>query len=419
MSPPREDSGDSNSLSNRRTFLRATGTFGTLAFTGLSGSATAQPDDEKRSEDDEASESEDGSVKVYEGITFAKRDVGEMKLDLFVPAFDSPPLVVYIHGGAWKLSTRDNVPPKRYAREMGVAIASVDYRLSEIPEGVDPEFPIEDNPTPRGVSPDHFVDVKASIRWLRAHADEYGYDAEQVVAWGASSGGHLAFLAGFVDDVKDLTGEAYSEDELTKEVAPDQSGAVQAVIDWYGVADLTRLQGEPGSSEALLIGGSKSENQAKFEAATPLTHISSDDPPVLAMHGRNDEYVSIEHSRALYETLDEAGVDTVFYELDGLNHVFGRGGEETIQSERVAMSLLTKEPRPAQSIYETAHMAEGGSPAELIGRNLPAGPRVIRRFIYNTIAPDRSVPWRGRGPRGNGNDRGRGADASDSNHSHD
>jgi acetyl esterase/lipase len=133
---------------------------------------------------------------------------------------------VYIHGGGWVVETRDNVPePVRYAEEWGCAIASVSYRLSEVPDGAESPFPIgSDNDTPRGVFPDQILDVKAAIRWLRANADAYGYDAARVATWGASAGVHLAALAGVLADVSDLASDVYSADKLTKTVAPEEEG---------------------------------------------------------------------------------------------------------------------------------------------------------------------------------------------------
>jgi len=121
---------------------------------------------------------------VQKGITYAEREAGEMKLDLYLPQREDPPLVVYVHGGGWIAATRSNIPdPEQYAAEWGCAIASVSYRLQEAPDGAAVrEMYDPDNPTPRGNFPDHFVDVKAAIRWLRAHAEEYGYDADQVAA---------------------------------------------------------------------------------------------------------------------------------------------------------------------------------------------------------------------------------------------
>ena len=339
---------------------------------------------------DRADPHDGGSVSIHEGLTYADRDAGEMKLDLFVPDAANPPLVVYVHGGGWITETRDNVPnPERYAAEWGCAIASVSYRLAPVPDdlGAAEEVvsPDPSNETPRGVFPDQFVDVKASIRWLRANADAYGYDATRIAAWGSSAGGHLALLAGVVDDVTDLAGEAFPESALGKDVEPDESGAVQAVVDWYGVSDLTLAPDDPTDPTSRLVGGPKSEFEEAFVQASPVTHVSPDTPPVLVMHGREDAIVPIEHSRRLVDALDAAGVDAVSYELHDLNHVWSHDGVEAIESERVGMDLLAADPTPAQSIYEVSHAGEGGTTEPLVEGKPPAGPVPIGQFLDRTI----------------------------------
>ncbi|ESP90057.1 alpha/beta hydrolase [Candidatus Halobonum tyrrellensis] len=338
---------------------------------------------------DASDESGGDPVAVFEGVTYADREAGAMDLDLFVPETDDPPLVVYVHGGGWVAETRDNVPdPERYAAELGCALASVSYRLAEVPDDADEAVAAmfdSDNPTPRGVFPDPFVDVKASIRWLRSNADEYGYDADRVAAWGSSAGGHLALLAGVVDDVADLDGTAFPDADLEKTVAPDESGAVQAVVDWYGVADFALVPGDATDPTSLLLGGTKSDREAAFAEASPLTHVAADSPPMLVMHGTEDDVVPVEHSRRLFDALDDRRVDAAFYELHHLDHVWSHDGVEAIESERTAMDLLTAEPTPAQSLRRATHAAEGESGTPLVEGAPPAGPVPIREFLDRTI----------------------------------
>ncbi|WP_435101500.1 alpha/beta hydrolase fold domain-containing protein [Halarchaeum sp. P4] len=323
------------------------------------------------------------AVTVHEGVTYAEREAGEMKLDLYLPEHENPPLVVYVHGGGWVAETRGNIPdPEHHAAEWGCAIASVSYRLQEVPDDTPAEEMYDpDNPTPRGSFPDHFVDVKAAIRWLRAHADDYGYDAERVAAWGSSAGGHLALLAGVVDDVTDL-GSAFA-DEVEKRVAPDESGAVQAVVSWYGVADF-RLAADDDGLVPLLLDGTRDEHPVRYAQASPGTHVTPESPPTLLMHGREDEVVGVEQSRAFFDALDDAGVNAALYELHELNHVWVEDVED-IESERVAMDLLAADPTHAQSVYEATHVAPGETPAPLVEDGTPAGPEAIRQFLDRTI----------------------------------
>jgi len=321
---------------------------------------------------------------VHDGITYAEREAGELQLDLYLPPSEDPPLVVYVHGGGWIAETRSNVPePERYAAEWDCAIASVSYRLQDVPQTLDGEEMYDaDNPTPRGTFPDHFVDVKAAIRWLRANADDYGYDASQVATWGASAGGHLALLAAVVDDVTDL-GEAFA-DELEKSVAPGASGAVQAVVSWYGAADFT-LSDDVEGLVPRVLGGSRSEYPDRYAQASPVTHVTPESPPALLMHGCEDEVVDVEHSRRFFDAMEEAGVNAVSYELHDLNHVWVEDVDD-IESERVGMDLLAADPTHAQSVYQATHVEEGGSPEPLLTELPPAGPEAIRQFLERTIA---------------------------------
>src|SRR5215217_1510297 len=112
-------------------------------------------------------------------FTYARVDSLELKLDLYYPndsLYARPnPVIVWIHGGGWRGGSRaDSVSALRW-RDSGYAVASVDYRLSQ-----------------QARWPAQIHDVKASVRWLRAHADTLGLDTSRVVAWGESAGAHLA-----------------------------------------------------------------------------------------------------------------------------------------------------------------------------------------------------------------------------------
>nr|WP_148263657.1 alpha/beta hydrolase [Halopiger xanaduensis] len=336
-----------------------------------------------RSGDTDGSSDQDNPVEVtvYEDVTYAEREAGEMKLDLYVPATDGPtPLVVYVHGGGWVFETRKNAPDlERFAAEWGCAMASVSYRLAEVPADVDLPFDVDpENPTPRGVFPDPIVDVKAAIRWLRANADEYGFDGERVATWGSSAGGHLAALAGAVDDVTEIAGNVYPAAAVAKDVAPDESGAVQAVVDWYGIHDLLELPGGEASLESLLLGGPVSENQDEARRASPVTYVTEDTPPFCIMHGRQDQVVSVEQSRLLFDALQEVQVEATFYELHDLGHVWGA------DSERTAMNVL-ETTQPAQSVTATAHLEAGESTKTALADHPPAGPDAIGTFLDRTL----------------------------------
>ena len=172
------------------------------------------------------------------------------------------------------------------------------------------------------IFPAQIHDCKAAIRWLRAHAKEYGVDATQIGVWGASAGGHLVSLLGTSADVAALEGEGGS---------PEQSSRVQAVCNWFGPTDflLMNRQAPPGSRldhdaadspESQLIGAPIQSNPAKSQRANPVTYVTADDAPFLHMHGDRDLLVPFPQSELLHQALTEAGVLSRLYRIKGGGH---------------------------------------------------------------------------------------------------
>jgi acetyl esterase/lipase len=229
------------------------------------------------------------------------------KLDLYLPRDGQNwPLVVWIHGGAWQGGNKEQ-PPALPLLRSGYAVASINYRLSQ-----------------HATFPGQLEDCKTAIRWLRAHANEYGYDADRVGVWGASAGGHLVALLGTTSDVKTFdVGEHL-----------DQSSSVQAVVDFFGPTDFLQINAQagedsrldhdaPNSPESRLIGGPVLDNPEKAQRANPITYISASDPPFLIMHGEEDNTVPIGQSELLDAALQKAGVSSTFRRVPNAGHGFG------------------------------------------------------------------------------------------------
>lgn len=226
-------------------------------------------------------------------------------LDVFFPAkAEKPlPLVVWIHGGAWRAGSKERTPALPLLGD-GFAVASVTYRFSQ-----DAPFPAQ------------IEDCRAAIRWLRAHAGELNIDPSRIGVWGSSAGGHLVALLGTTGDRK----------EWDKGENLDHSAHVQAVCDWFGPSELLTMgaQSAPGgriqhdapdSPESRLIGGAVQDNKDKARAASPLTYVSPDDPPFLIMHGDADPVVPHQQSVLLNDALTKAGVPSRLETLAGSGH---------------------------------------------------------------------------------------------------
>jgi acetyl esterase/lipase len=244
-------------------------------------------------------------MKVLKDLVYARVGQRELLLDLYLPQ-DAPeplPVVVWIHGGAWRVGSKEDSPAARMA-ERGYAVASIGYRLSQ-----------------EAIFPAQIHDCKAGVRWLRANAGRYGLDPGRIGAWGASAGGHLAALLGTSGGVGDLEGE------LGNLAA---SSRVQAVCDFFGPSDFARMNDERGimdhdaadSPESQFIGGSVQSCPHLVARANPITYVSAGDPPFLMVHGGADRTVPPNQSELLYRTLRQAGVEAELHIVPGAGHGF-------------------------------------------------------------------------------------------------
>jgi len=152
-------------------------------------------------------------VRVLPDIEYASVDDHRLLLDLYLPEkVAGAPLLVWVHGGAWRGGSKSRMPLEALAEE-GWVIASVDYRL-----------------TPVARFPAQVHDIKAALRFLRARAADYGFDADRIAIAGNSAGGHLAALVGTTNGHKDLEGSVGADLE--------ESSDVQATISLYGASNL-------------------------------------------------------------------------------------------------------------------------------------------------------------------------------------
>ena len=228
------------------------------------------------------------------------------KLDIYLPeqgTYTGPlPMVVWIHGGAWRAGSKENCRSRVFLED-GYAAASINYRLSH-----------------HAMFPAQIEDCKAAIRYLRANAKKYNIDPDRIGVWGSSAGGHLVALLGTTGDVKDFdTGSNLNI-----------SSKVQAVCDFFGPTDFTRMSDfesrmdhdAADSPESLLVGGPVQENKEACKRANPITYVSRNDPPILIVHGDKDPLVPHNQSELLYEALKRADVDVKFHTVKGGGHGF-------------------------------------------------------------------------------------------------
>ncbi len=207
-----------------------------------------------------------------------------LRLDLYVPA-QAPrpvPLVVYIHGGGWSGLDRTEGFANGLLRR-GFALACVEYRLSQ-------EAPF----------PAQIQDCKAAVRWLRAHAADYGYGADKIGAEGDSAGGHLVSLLGVTAGNPVLEG--------ADEGNPGVSSRVQAVADYFGPSDFTVFDPKAaGGAVPKLLGGPIDQNMEKARLASPLFQVTADACPFVIVQGDQDAIVPPKQSTDFLRRPPEGG----------------------------------------------------------------------------------------------------------------
>ncbi len=243
-------------------------------------------------------------IVAYRDLVYVPGGHERQKLDLYLPkdARTPLPVILWVHGGGWQNGTKANALPLRLGYvAKGYAIASLGYRLTDAAP-----FPAQ------------IQDVKAAVRWLRAHAQEYHLDPARFAAWGSSAGGHLVAMLGTAGGIKAF------------DVGPhlDQSSRVQAVVDYYGPSDLRRFVDTPGyavhgradSPEAKLVGGRVADRPDQAAGASPVTYVTRDDPPFLILHGADDPTVPVSQSETLHAALTQAGVASRLHLLPGAKH---------------------------------------------------------------------------------------------------
>jgi acetyl esterase/lipase len=286
-----------------------------------------------------------GGVIGFADVTYAViPGFRPLTLDVYLApkgraAASGSPLVLYIHGGGWanghsrQSGAFDDWPlvlASLAAR--GYVVASLNYRLSS-----------------EAAFPAAIQDVKSSIRFLRAHATEYGIDPSKAIVWGGSAGGHLAALAATTCGVKELEPVAPPQvSPLPAQVSPEsaalaqQSDCVQGAVAWYGIFDFATMAGPsprvspPAIAKFLgCIGVCASE---KLQSASPEHFIKTDMPPFLLVHGAADKTVDPKQSTHFRDAVAGAGGRISLTMIPDVDHSFiGQTPEATREASLLAL----------------------------------------------------------------------------------
>jgi acetyl esterase/lipase len=283
-------------------------------------------------------------VRGISGVVYSEpAGYRSLTLDLYLPpsSLRAPagfPLVLYIHGGGWLAgNARRCVPFVDFPGVLaslssrGYVVASIEYRLSG-----EAKFPAQ------------VEDVKASIHWLRLHASTYDIDSSRFMTWGVSAGGYLSGLVAVSCNKSALDQGMREQSSMPgAKAAPipssNPSDCVQGAVSWYGVFDFATIAAQAQQDKALsredpqapewqLLGcsGNSKCDPELIAAASPVTYVDRNDPPMLLIVGSEDTLVPYQQTGEMAEKLKAAGAQVELIVLPALNHSFmGKTPEQT------------------------------------------------------------------------------------------
>lgn len=244
-------------------------------------------------------------VEVIRDIVFDRKNGVDLKLDVYrhrsMPK--NCPVLLQIHGGAWVIGDKreQGLPLMNQMASRGWLCVSANYRLS-----------------PHATFPEHIIDVKSAIRWIRERGREYGANPDFLVITGGSAGGHLSSLAALT-----------AGDTSLQPGFEDVDTSVSACVPFYGVYDFTNRYGyhqHDGFSEILerhIIKGSTQEKQEIYRQASPMDRIGEERPSFCVVHGDLDSLAPVGEARRFVEMLRSSGDKPVVYaEVPNAQHAF-------------------------------------------------------------------------------------------------
>lgn len=240
-------------------------------------------------------------------VPYANQDPRQV-MDIYLPdEGEGPfPLIIFCNGGGWvQQNKRNNTMPGPFqAVSQGYALASISYRLA-----------------PGVTFPAFVYDVKAAIRFLRAHAAEYQLKTDKIAAWGNSAGGHILNTVA-------ATGTRHMLEDLTMG-NPEQSSSIQCLVSMYAPTDMYQLDlgnriseeeaknltntdvGQKDTREGMnfphnmCMGFKLSRNPAGAAYGSPVNYVTEDFPPAYFMHGISDPVVPYTQSTCMWNMVNQ------------------------------------------------------------------------------------------------------------------
>jgi acetyl esterase/lipase len=246
----------------------------------------------------------DENVEVIRDVSFGRHD---QQLDIYRPrrSLENSPVLLQIHGGAWTENMgskeRQAIPLMTHMALRNWISVSINYRLS-----------------PAATFPEHLIDCKEGLKWIKEHIRDYGGDPDFVVATGGSAGGHLSAMVALT-----------AGDSRYQPGFEDANTQVQGAVPFYGVYDFTdehwtaSHKGRRDFIGTSVMKLAREDHGEEYRLASPLHRVHANAPPFLVIHGNMDSLVPVSQARTFVERLKEVSSNPVAYaEIEGAQHAF-------------------------------------------------------------------------------------------------
>jgi acetyl esterase/lipase len=263
---------------------------------------------------------------VYPDQVYGLQDNVSLKLDFWeLKGNDKQiPTLMYIHGGGWLFGDRTGATPQLLPYfALGWNIVNVEYRMSG------------QSPAPAAVE-----DSVCALRWLYRHATQFHVDTSRIVVTGHSAGGHLSLMVGTFDPASGLDNICPADPAWG-----DVPLKVAAVVNWYGISDVSDLlAGANRKTYAVAWLGNQANRDEIARKVSPLTYVRPGLPPIITIHGDQDDVVPYSQAVRLHQALDNARVKNELVTIHSGKHGFFSDRDTVAAYDRIWRFLRANVP---------------------------------------------------------------------------
>ncbi len=251
-------------------------------------------------------------ANVERDVPFGMVSGGALLMDVHRPRSPNGLAILHITGSGWHSPLAANAPQQKASRQVevfGLPLVEAGYTV----------FAVNHRTAPLNKYPAQLEDVQRAVRFIRHQATDSGLDPDRIGGVGGSSGGHLTLMLGLLP----APGDERDADPVNR-----HSANLQAIVPWAPPTDLVRHNGTYGQGTFSSLFGARlmardpedSPQHMAFRNASPVQHVSPDDPPVLLIHGDADAIVPVDHSENLAAKLEQSRVPVKVLIVPGGGH---------------------------------------------------------------------------------------------------